>query len=603
MDRFSLVPVIVVIAVGLMVWYIAAPIVGHHFLDIWSIVELGIYRWYLYDDSSESPLRSIAPYILAAGGDLDAQAETTIQKGQRQDILYGNSVRNVTVTFYIPEGGSRHLENVLSALIKHNVSKAVFFLEDTFAEKHPIMVEALNRLGYVVKPWTNTSEYDRSYPPTTFNNIALADRDILAQNDKIANAITFLETGIHYWNSSIIAFTPRDPPRFQYSNALMENMLNIRGTIQFTDSNNTDSSNVLDPEYPKKLSMNITERLNHTLSTKFDAVENPETDLVLTNGSWTLSSLYVRYPDAITVLQGKDDDDDRGEFMMNKTVVLRDDAQLTIANEKLLIRSDPQDVLPRRLGVVGGKVAIINSTVTSWDTERNAPDRNSYHPRPYLVATNGGIMDVINSSITHLGFPLGGISNVDNARAALEYRSTGNFTIANSTIAHNYYGFYTSRAVNFTITNNKIYANDRYGLDPHTGSGNFVVDSNHIHDNGNQGFICSKYCFNVTVTNNLVEYNTEGIGLHWLTNSSTVQDNVARYNDKYGIYIDKQCYDNLVVNNTVIGNKNGIGVLDRSYNNTLLHNVIENSEFESIIVDESSTTGGTPNNIKNAMIS
>ncbi|MEP0825460.1 MAG: right-handed parallel beta-helix repeat-containing protein [Nitrososphaera sp.] len=604
MDRFSLVPVIVVIAVGLMVWYIAAPLVGHHFLDIWSNVELSIYQWYLRDDSRESPLRWIAPYIMAEGADLDVQAQATIQKGQRQGILYGDSVRNVTVTFYIPEGGSSHLEHVLYALLKYNVSKAVFFLEDTFAEKHPIMVQALNRLGYVVKPWTNTSEYDKSYPPTTFNNIALVDREILAQNSKIANAVTFLETGIHYWNSSIIAFTPRDPPKFQFSNALMENLLNIKGTIRFTDSNNNDSNNVLNPEYPEKLSMNISERLNHTLSTKFDAEENPKTDLILTNGSWTLSSLHARYPDAMIVLQGEDDDKgDSGEFMMNKTIIFKDDAQLTIANEKLLIRSDPQDVLPRRIGVDGGKVAIINSTVTSWDSERNAPDRNSYHPRPYLVATNGGKMDVINSSITHLGFPLGGISNTDNARAALEYRSTGNFTIANSTIAHNYYGFYSSRAENFTITNNKIYANDRYGLDPHTESGNFVVDSNHIHDNGNQGFICSKYCFNVTVTNNLVEYNTEGIGLHWLTNSSIVQDNIARYNDKYGIYIDKQCYDNLIMSNTVVGNKDGIGILDRSYNNTLVHNIIQNNEFQSIKLDESSAIGGPPNNIENAMIS
>ncbi|HEX7032887.1 MAG TPA: right-handed parallel beta-helix repeat-containing protein [Nitrososphaera sp.] len=603
MDRFSLVPVIVVIAVGLMVWYVAAPIVSHHFLDIWSNVKLSIYQWYLHD-SSESPLKSIAPYILAEADDSDAQAQMTIQTGQRQDILYGNSVRNVTVTFYIPEDGSKHLEDVLYALLKYNVSKAVFFLEDAFAEKHPIMVEGLNRLGYTVRPWTNTSEYDRSYPPTTFNNIPLTDREILAHNDKIAYAVTFLENGIHYWNSSTIAFTPKDPPKFQYSNALMENVLKIRGTIQFTDSNKTDSSNVLDPEYPKKLSMNLTEPLNHTLSTTFDSVANPKTDLIVTNGSWTLSSLHARYPDAMILLQGKaSNGNGGGEFMMNNTIILRDDAQLRIANERLLIRSDPQDVLPRRLEVIGGKISILNSTVTSWDSERNAPDRNAYHPRPYLTARNGGTIDVINSSITYLGFPLGGISNVDNARAAIQYRNTGNFTIANSTIAHNYYGFYTSQTENFTITNNKIYANDWYGLDPHTGSGNFVVDSNHIHDNGNQGFICSKYCFDVTVTNNLVEYNTEGIGLHWLTNSSTVQDNVARYNDKYGIYIDKQCYDNLIVNNTVIGNKNGIGVLDRSYNNTLLHNVIENNRLKPIVVDESSAAGGPPNSIENAMIS
>ncbi|MEW6603539.1 MAG: right-handed parallel beta-helix repeat-containing protein [Thermoproteota archaeon] len=604
MDRFSLVPVFVVIAVGLMVWYVAAPIVGHHFSDMWSYVKLSTYRWYLHDSSNPDTetdntladgwLRSVAPYILTEG-EMEAQAQA-MQNGQRPGILYGDWVRNVTVTFYIPEGGDRHLEHILYPLLKYNVSRAVFFLENTFAEKHPFIVETLKHLGYTVRPWTNTGEYDKSYPPSTFNNIALTDREILTQNSRIADAVTFLENGIHYWNSSIIAFTPKDPPRFEYSDALLESVLNTRGTVQFTDSSNVDSSTVLNSTYPKGASMNITGRLNQTLSTKFDYTVNPRTDLVIANGSWTLDSLHKRYPDAM----GKVALEDGSRFLMNRTIIIEEGAKLWIANETLLIRSDPQDVLPRRMVVIGGEAEMVNSTVTSWDSERNAPDRNAYHPRPYIVVRDGGTMDVINSSVTHMGFPLGGISNTSNARAALEYRGTGNFTIANSTIAYNYYGFYTTKTQNFTISNSEIYANTRYGLDPHTGSGHFVVDSNHIHDNGNQGFICSKYCLNVTVTNNLVEHNVEGIGLHWLTNSSTVQHNVARYNDKYGIYIDKQGYDNLIINNTIIGNKNGIGVLDRSYNNTLLNNVIKDNEFEPVIVDESSASGGLPNNIENA---
>lgn len=576
-----------------MVWYIGAPIVGHHFLDMWDYVKINTYQWYLHD-TSESPLRQIAPYIVAEG-ELDAQAQT-IHKGQRHDVLYGDWVRNVTVTFYIPEGGDRHLDHILYPLVKHNVSKAVFFVENAFAEKHPIMIETLKSLGYTVRPWTNVGEYDKSYPPSTFNNIALTDREILTQNSKIADAVTFLESGIHYWNSSIIAFTPKDPPRFEYSDALLEQLLSIGQTVRFSDSSSADSS-VLDSAYSKGVNMNITDQLNQTLPTTFDFTTNPKTDLIIRNGSWTLDLLHQRHPEAIAKV------DIENKFLMNRTIIIEEGAQLQIADETLLIRSDPEDAMPRRLAIIGGKAEMVNSTVTSWDSQRNVPDRNAYHPRPYIVVRDGGTMDVINSSITHLGFPLGGLSNTSNARAALEYRGTGNFTINNSTIAYNYYGFYTSEAENFTITNNKIFANDRYGLDPHTGSGHFVVDSNHIHDNGNQGFICSKYCLNVTVTNNLVEYNVEGIGLHWLTNSSLVQDNVARHNEKYGIYIDKQGYDNLIVNNTIIGNKNGIGVLDRSYNNTLLHNIIKDNEFEPIIVDESSAVGGPSNRISENTIS
>jgi poly(beta-D-mannuronate) C5 epimerase len=213
-------------------------------------------------------------------------------------------------------------------------------------------------------------------------------------------------------------------------------------------------------------------------------------------------------------------------------------------------------------------------------------------------------MDIRNSSITHLGFPLGGLADTAYTRAALEYRDTGNFTIANSTIAYNYDGFYTSGAQNFNIIGNKIYSNARYGLDPHTGSGHLVIHSNHVHDNGNQGIICSKLCQNVTITNNLVEYNVEGIGLHRLTNSSLVQDNIVRYNERYGIYIDLQSHNNIVRNNTVIGNENGIGILDRSHNNTLLHNIIGKNELNPIVIDNTSATGSPRNTIsKNVIIS
>jgi parallel beta-helix repeat protein len=621
MDRWSVVPVFVVIAIGLMVWYIAEPIVG--FSDIPSYVKLRAYQWYIDDNSHSAKeaksappeawlLRTIEPYLI---GDNPSPQLQVFKNGQRQNVLYGDSLHNVTITFYIEKGNVKHLEDLLHSLLRYNISKAIFFVEGAFAKDHPFMVQTMKDLGYTVKPWMNKYEYDRNYPPTTFNNIALTDREILTQTSNLADAATFIEGGIHYWNSSIIAFTPSDPPKFQYSPALLGAALNTAsGSVHFTDDTKTDANNVLDPTYPNSISMNVTRRANHTLPTDFDDDVNPKTDIIIGNGSWTVDSLQKQYPDAIVKLaQGKDNKEssrsaipphDQKEFVMNKTIIIGTDAQLKIVNEKLLIRSDPHDVVPRRLDVIGGRVEIINSTITSWDSERNAPDINAYHPRPYLFVREGGIMDIINSSITHLGFPLGGLADPYYTRAALEYRNTGNFTIANSTIAYNYDGFYTSGAQNFNIIGNKIYSNARYGLDPHTESGHFVVHSNHVHDNGNQGIICSKLCQNVTITNNLVEYNAEGIGLHRLTNSSLVQDNIVRYNERYGIYIDLQSYNNIVQNNTVIGNRNGIGITDRSYGNTLLHNIIGKNELNPIVIDSTSATGSPRNTIsKNVIIS
>ena len=213
--------------------------------------------------------------------------------------------------------------------------------------------------------------------------------------------------------------------------------------------------------------------------------------------------------------------------------------------------------------------------ISSWDTTRNDINGDAYNPRGYIVVTEKGKLDVINSTIKHLGYSLGGIADTRYAVAALGYYDTDGFVIANSTIAFNYYGFYSHNAKDFVIENNNIYGQTGYGLDPHTGSGNFTVINNYVHDNGNQGIICSIDCFNVTIRDNIVDYNVEGIGLHWDTNSSIVEDNMVRYNQKYGVFIQKTSYDNTVENNTLIGNKKGIGILETSHDNLIEDNVID----------------------------
>ena len=59
MDRWSVVPVFVVIAIGLMVLYIAEPIVG--FSDIPSYVKLRAYQWYIDDNSHSAKEAKSAP--------------------------------------------------------------------------------------------------------------------------------------------------------------------------------------------------------------------------------------------------------------------------------------------------------------------------------------------------------------------------------------------------------------------------------------------------------------------------------------------------------------------------------------------------------------
>jgi parallel beta-helix repeat protein len=199
-------------------------------------------------------------------------------------------------------------------------------------------------------------------------------------------------------------------------------------------------------------------------------------------------------------------------------------------------------------------------------------------------------MDILNSTLSHLGYSRGGIKDTRYARAAVEYYNTNDFIVANSTFAFNYYGFYSANASNFKIIGNDIYGQSGNALDPHTYSTDFIIDSNYIHDNGNQGISCSIKCKNVTITNNLVDHNVEGVGLYWLTNSSKVRDNLVKYNAKYGIFIQKHSFNNIIDNNTVVNNMMGIGLLEGSNSNSITNNIISgNFADEAIHVSRDST--------------
>ena len=309
-------------------------------------------------------------------------------------------------------------------------------------------------------------------------------------------------------------------------------------------------------------------------------------DLFLKDGNWTMESLQQEYPDAIEIISSENHD----AFLVKKTIVIDRDANIKILNSDVLLQSfSNKDNKPSAL-ITYGKADIVNSTIMSWDPQYNRPDPNPYHPRPFLVAKDGGIMDVESSTISYLGFSLGGALSTESALGALNYYDTSSFVVANSNLAHNFYGFYSHESSNFKIINNQVYDHIGYGLDPHTGSKDFVIDSNHIFANGKQGIICSFRCENVTISNNIVEFNIEGIGLHWLTNSSLIKDNTVKYNKENGIFLKDDSNGNLIEGNVVLGNGRGIGILENSDNNTVRSNTLVGNILaeEQVYVDDSS---------------
>src|SRR5215210_8759571 len=197
-------------------------------------------------------------------------------------------------------------------------------------------------------------------------------------------------------------------------------------------------------------------------------------------------------------------------------------------------------------------------------------DRNPLHPRPFIAAVDGGVVDIRNSTIKHMGFAPGGLSSI----AAVNYYGTENFEITNSIFEYNYIGFYSDNSSDFELRGNTFYGNTLYGIDPHTGSKNLLIASNHVSLSGRQGIICSFLCDNVTITNNLVEEGTEGIGLHWLTNSSMIQNNTIKNNKQFGIFIKNSSTSNVIKGNTLTNNGCNIGLFEYANGNTIVDNIV-----------------------------
>jgi parallel beta-helix repeat protein len=523
----------------------------------------------------------IGTIMLSSFAVLPAFAQVTETRGPRPEVVYGDTKHYVTLTFYIGQNDTARLSDIQDTLQANNVSKAVFFLHPGFESSNPSVANALLHRGYTVLPWANVALYGSNYSPTAFNGILLSDRAILTRVDKMSDVMAFYNAAFHSGNSSIVAFTPSAPPKFNATTALLEQILNDRGrTLAFVDNGSSAP--------PAKMII-----ASNAITAVTPVGANTTSSMTVSSGIWNMQSLQAAHPNEIKRIQTSLG----AGYLVNTTIIVGKNAQLNLANEKIFIASPPSSDKDRRIEVAG-KASISNSLISSWDAAANAPDTNPYHQRAFIFV-DGGQVDITNSTITHMGFPLAGFSAERSARAAIMFHDSSNFTITNSTIAFDFDGIYARNSSNFQITGNDIFANTRSGIDVRAGSHNFTMSANHVHDNGYEGIICTE-CKGVTIAGNTVEHNEEaGIKLASHTNSTTVNDNAARYNEKFGIYLKGASTLNRIVNNTITESEQGITLTDSTNNNTISGNVVTSTDV-AVAMDPTSKSNQLSNNRLNA---
>ena len=213
------------------------------------------------------------------------------------------------------------------------------------------------------------------------------------------------------------------------------------------------------------------------------------------------------------------------------------------------------------LFTTGGHIRILNTAVTSWNSITSTVDTNYVDGRSYLLALEGGTLDIVGSNVSYLGWNAGEGSGISYRKRATDSDETTGATgsIQNSTIHHNYFGMYSYAAYRVQITGSTFRDQIYYGIDPHTGSVEFTVANNTVHNNGKHGIIFSRDCLRNVIRDNIVYDNVNhGIMLDRGSNQNTISNNLVYGNDDaIAIF---QSANNIIENNTLRNNNRGVRI-------------------------------------------
>jgi hypothetical protein len=94
----------------------------------------------------------------------------------------------------------------------------------------------------------------------------------------------------------------------------------------------------------------------------------------------------------------------------------------------------------------GGRVALTGITVTSVDPATGQPVPATAAGRPTLVASSGGRLDVVDSTITDLGVPPAGTTSTDDGIASVEFRTGSTGSLVRTSVARGSVGVELSRS-------------------------------------------------------------------------------------------------------------------------------------------------------------
>jgi len=273
-------------------------------------------------------------------------------------------------------------------------------------------------------------------------------------------------------------------------------------------------------------------------------------------------------------------------WLLNSGLNIEENAILDInSNDVTWLKMIPSKQSPNAIEV-DGSLKVDSVKITSWNQETNdyvkfpenaKEDQSLYTtiPRPYIKIEKEatGPTEIINSELAYLGYSCNGCGGVT-------FNGGENSHLKNNDIHNIYKGFYSKGIGYMLIEGNRIYGNEKYGIDPHSGTHDMIIRNNTVYNNYNAGLICSADCYNIIIEGNKVHNNghgdyKRGIAISKNTYNSTIRENIV-YNQDACVDIGRDSHDNKIYDNKLINCLNGISLTRNSFNNEIYNNKIEN---------------------------
>lgn len=267
---------------------------------------------------------------------------------------------------------------------------------------------------------------------------------------------------------------------------------------------------------------------------------------------------------------------------------------------------------------VDGSLKVDSVKITSWNPETDDyvkfPKDAKYEDavsaeeiytsvlRPYIKVNTDATGPTIiqNSELAYLGDCSLKIDNgCSGATGGVTFNGGKYSILKNNDIHHIFKGFYSKGMGYMLIEGNRVYENEIYGIDPHTGTHDMIIKDNIVYNNGHIGIICSLDCYNIIIEGNEV-YNHPSTGIMF---SRNMYDSIARNNY---VHDEKKCifvsdsHNNEIYNNTVSNCDTGILIHNFAKENKVYNNNIIKPEKGINVKTGASSNQFYSNNIVDA---